>query len=290
MSDPLLEWISFRRVGQIKDVPPDLTGGRPPYRVMHDLAILGHIEFGDRTSWRVAPPVLAGLPSHRDHCPSAILCGARTQGVLADLSAACEGVDARMVVEERSGTPSVIRLTGRSKAILANVSSKAGVPFQNDASFTLLSCVPTISEWPRTPCPMVAGRVERVRRFSRSKVRWVESSLSEATDARSGFFRIKRDWDWVSILKTSTSECAYIDDRAGRLAVAAGLHLVSWDAGSRTLSMPHQIYPPIVISRALALCTGSLPQFDRPNRRISFGGVGISMQRLALAITGLRLA
>jgi hypothetical protein len=46
----------------------------------------------------------------------------------------------------------------------------------------------------------------------------------------------------------------------------------------------------MLIARALALCTGSLPLFDRAARRISFGGVAMPMQRLALAITGLRLA
>jgi hypothetical protein len=37
MSDLLLEWLSFRRDGQLKDVPPDLSGGRP-YRALNDSA------------------------------------------------------------------------------------------------------------------------------------------------------------------------------------------------------------------------------------------------------------
>jgi hypothetical protein len=137
---------------------------------------------------------------------------------------------------------------------------------------------------------MVGGRVDTVRRFSGSKREWVESSLAEANGVRRGFFRIKRDYDWVSILKSSPSDCAYIEDRAGRLIMASKLRLASWDSAARSFSLPIELYPPTLIARALALCTGTLPQFERSTRRISFGGVGTFMQRLALAITGLRLA
>jgi hypothetical protein len=128
-----------------------------------------------------------------------------------------------------------------------------------------------------------------VQRFSASKRRWVESSLTDANALLRGFFRIKRDYDSVSILKSGASDCAYIDDRAGRLFVASELRLVSWEGATRAFSLPVELCPPMLIARALALCTGALPQFNRPSRRISFGGVGPAMQRLALAITGLRL-
>jgi hypothetical protein len=137
---------------------------------------------------------------------------------------------------------------------------------------------------------MVDGRVETVRRFSRSRMGWVESTLAEAAAARAGFFRIKRDWDWVSLLKTGVSECAYIDDRAGRLAAAAKLKAVSWTADARTLDLPGQLFPPVAIARALTLCTGFLPRYDAANRRFSFGDIPPEILRLTLAITGLRLA
>jgi hypothetical protein len=137
---------------------------------------------------------------------------------------------------------------------------------------------------------MVAGRVETVRRFSRSRIGWIASTLAEATAARAGFFRIKRDWDWVSLLKTDVSECAYIDDRAGRLAAASKLKAAAWTASSGALDLPGQLYPPAPIARALTLCTGFLPQYDAASRRISFSGVPPELLRLTLATTGLKLA
>jgi hypothetical protein len=290
MTDLLLEWMSFRRTGRISDVPTDLTDGDAVRRTMDNLAVLGHLELPNPTSWKVAPPALAGLPSGANSEATAVLCGARTPGVLASLTSACLGADAQMTTLAVPGRPAVIRVTASSSTELASVASVARIPLQRDAAFTLLACTPTIRGWPRNPCTMIEGRVETVRRFSRSRIDWVESTLAEAAAAKAGFFRIKRDWDWVSLLKTGVSECAYIDDRAGRLAAAAKLKVVSWTVDARTLDLPAQLFPPVAVARALALCTGILPRYDAARRQISFGDIPPEILRLTLAITGLRLA
>jgi hypothetical protein len=289
MSNLLLEWMSFRSTGRLNELPPELSHG-PPRRMLDDLSMLGHIEMPSASSWRIAPPVLAGLCQDENQEPAAVLCGARTPAVIERVANASRTIGAQMSETPVRNRPSHIRIAAPSMVLLADVAALAGVPLQNNAAYTLLACLPAIRDWPRRPCQMVAGRVETVRRFSGSKSAWVDSSLAEATAARRGFFRIKRDWDWVSILKSSQSDCAYIDDRAGRMFTALKLHLASWDSVSRSFGLPVELFPPTAIARALTLCTGSLPQFDRAGRRISFGGVSPCMQRLALAITGLRLA
>jgi hypothetical protein len=290
MTDRLLEWMSFRRSGRIGDIASELADAGAVRRTVEDLATLGHLELLAGANWKIAPPALAVLPRRPNGAAAAVLCGARTPGVLATLASACAGVGVQLETEAVAARPSVIRVIAGSNNGLAAAASAAGIPLQHDAALTLLACTPTIRKWPRTPCPMVAGRVETVRRFSRSRIGWIDSTLPEATAARSGFFRIKRDWDWVSILKTDVSECSYIDDRAGRLAAAAKLKVASWTASSGTLDLPGQLYPPAAIARALTLCTGLLPQYDAATRRISFAGVPPEILRLTLAITGLKLA
>lgn len=290
MTDRLLEWMSFRRTGRIGDIGADLADTGAVRRTVDDLATLGHLELLPDAYWRIAPPVLAGLPKGLDDPVSAVLCGARTPGVLASLASACAGANAQLTTQAVSARPSIVRVTASSHRELAAVASATGIPLQHEAALTLLACTPTIRDWPRTPCPMVGGRVETVRRFSRSRIGWVASTLAEASTARSGFFRIKRDWDWVSILKTDVSECAYIDDRAGRLAAAAKLKAASWTGGSGRLDLPAQLFPPAPIARALTLCTGQLPRYDATAWRISFPGIPSEILRLTLAITGLRLA
>lgn len=290
MTDLMLEWMSFHRTGRISDVPADLADGGAVRRIVDNLAVLGHVEMLTGTSWKVAPPALAGLPAGAGRKATAVLCGARTLGVLASLTAACQGVGAEMASLTVPSRPAVIHVTAASSAELASVASAARIPLQHDAALTLLACTPAIRNWPRTPCAMVDGRVETVRRFSRSRMGWVESTLAEAAAAKAGFFRIKRDWDWVSLLKTGVSECAYIDDRAGRLAAVAKLKAVSWTADARTLHLPSQLFPPVAVARALTLCTGFLPRYEAASRRISFGDIPPEILRMTLAITGLRLA
>jgi hypothetical protein len=71
---------------------------------------------------------------------------------------------------------------------------------------------------------------------------------------------------------------------------AAKRRHASWTAESRNLSLPARLVPPAHIARALVLCSGLLPNFDKSSGRISFSNVTLEMLHLALAITGLRLA
>lgn len=289
MSDLLLEWMSFRAEGSADALPAQQLPV-PPLRLLGDLAALGHIEMPTAKSWRIAPPVLACLPPDGGREPAAVLCGARTSGLLGQLERACLATGVRMDMTQVANRPSAIKLTAPSLAVLADAASQAGMLLQTDAGYTLLACVPAVRSWPRHSCQMVGGRVGYVRRFSGSRAEWIDSSLEEAAAAPKGLFRIRRDWDRVSIFKSGESDCAYIDDRAGRILAAAKRRHIFWDGLSSTLSLPVALFPPVLVARALVLCTGRLPAFDRTSRRIAFGGVNPAMLRLVLAITGLRLA
>jgi hypothetical protein len=288
MTDLLLEWMSFRGSGKLGDADAELAADGPDSRVIADLVTLGHLDWAGPRMWRIAPPVLAGLPTAGD-AAVAVLCGARTPKLLSCLQSAADSAGAVMGMEVHGNRPARIAVTGASAQTLAIVADRAGIPFQSDAALKMLACTPSIRSWPRTPCPMVQGRVETVRRFSRSRLNWVSTTLADATAARSGFFRIQRDWDWVSLLKSSEQDCAFIDDRAGRLVAAARSRVVRWSAHDRTLSLPAQLFPPTLIARGLMLCSGRLPTFDPASRHIRFTGVTTQLLGLTLALTGLRL-
>lgn len=288
MSDELLEWMSYRGRGRIDDVPSDFVG-TSKRRAIDNLSVLGHAEMPSPLTWRIAPPHLAELPYDPCARHAAVLCGARTPGVLARIFAACKTANGVVVIEAADGHPSIIEVECRNRSGIRRVAGLAGIPLQDDAAFTLLACLPAIQAWPRQPCPMIGGRVKAVRRFSQEQLQWVEASLEEAAAARLAFFRIQRDYDWVSLLKLAQSESAYIDDRAGRLFVSAKLPAVSWNPDTHSLRLPFALMPPASIARALALCTGRVPQYHRTARQVAFEGVNAAMLRLTLAITGLRL-
>ena len=290
MRDRLLEWMAYRRTGRIADITPELAEGAPVQAAVDDLCVLGHLELEDDRRWRIAPPTLAGLPRAAEEDACAVLCGARTSKTLASMRSACESVGAQIQSIPVDGQPAVIQVIAPSNTGLASVAEVAGIRFQYNAALALLACTPAIRDWPRKHCAMVEGRVERVWRFSRSKIGWVHSTLDEARAAKAGFFRIKRDWDWVNLLKIGEVECAAIDFRAGRLAVASKLRAAAWCGESRTLSLPLELFPPLLIARGLALCTGRLPQREETSRRVLFRGVTPEIAKAALAIMGVRLA
>lgn len=288
MTDRALEWMSFRHSGKIGDLGGDLIGSASERRFVDDMVTLGHAEWTASNTWRIAPPVLAGL--RRDVDCAAVLCGARTPKVIHSLAAACRAAGARLSEVHHGDRPSTMIVAASSQELLTDAAIRAGISLQGDAAFRILACTPSIRQWPRAPCPMVQGRVETVRRFSRSRMHWVASTLAEAANAKAGFFRIQRDWDWVSLIKCSAQEAALIDDRAGRMAASAKRKVVRWTQEGEVLSLPWQLYPPGIMARGLALCSGELPRFDRETRQVAFAGVGLRHLRLILALTGLGLA
>ncbi|MGH7000921.1 MAG: hypothetical protein ACREEA_05385 [Stellaceae bacterium] len=287
MTDRALEWMSYRRSGKIGDLPSDLIAAASERRFVEDMVTLGHAEWTAPNAWRIAPPMLAGL--RRDGEFAAILCGARTAKLLDSLAAACSATGTRVSAEHHGDRPTTVMVVASSQDLLADAAVRAGVSLQEDAAFRILACTPSVRQWPRTPCPMVQGRVETVRRFSRSKMHWVPSTLAEAAGASAGFFRIQRDWDWVSLIKSGVQDAALIDDCAGRMASSAKCKVVRWTRDSGVLSLPAQLYPPGLMARGLALCSGELPRFDRETRQIEFAGIRPEYLRLFLALTGLRL-
>jgi hypothetical protein len=287
VTDSVLEWMSFRRSGKIAELGSHVTAGVNLHRIVDDLATLGHAEKVGVDGWRIAPPVLAGLP--RETGVAAVLCGARTPALLRTLDTVTASSGAQMKSLQKGMLPQTITVMASSSDALAETAQAAGLPLQMNAGFHLLASTPSIREWPRRPIPMVQGKVGSVLRFSRSRMGWVASTLAEATGAAKGFYRIKRDWDWVSLLKSAPEVAALIDDRAGRLAASAKCKVVRWSREERVLTLPVQLLPPIIMARGIVLCSGHLPSFDRVTMQISFAGVQLEHLRLILALTGLRL-
>lgn len=286
MTNLVLQWMSFRRTGRIADIPTDLSEGTGDRRLFDDLVTLGHAERFGADRWKIAPPVLAGVP--RQHGNAAVLCGARTPSLLASLNSASTFAGARIISEQQAMRPDTITITAPSPDALAEVAAKAGIVFLADVGLRMLACTPSIRDWPRVSCPMVEGKVDSVVRFSRSQMAWIGSTLEEASSASKGFFRIKRDWDRVSLLKSAPTQASRIDERAGRLAASAKCKVVRWTSDNGVLTLPAWLYPPSIMARGLALCSGHIPRFDSGRMEISFDGVPPEHLRLFLALTRLR--
>lgn len=171
MTDRALEWMSYRRSGKIGDLPGELISTAGERRFVDNAVTLGHAEWTSLNTWKIAPPVLAGLPMGGGI--AAVLCGARTAKLLDCLTKACSAAGTQLKSVRRDGQPATVTVMASSLESLADTAKRANIPLQTEAAFRILACTPSIREWPRTPSPMVQGRVESVRRFSKSKMDWV---------------------------------------------------------------------------------------------------------------------
>lgn len=105
-----------------------------------------------------------------------------------------------------------------------------------------------------------------------------------------GLFLIKRDYDSIVLLKDAAESQSEIDLAAGRLVVAKGARELHIDLKSQSLRLPWTLTPPVLVSRALTLCSGLLPEVWRERKELVFRGVTGRMARLAAAVLGLRVA
>lgn len=282
-------WPQFRaaveqlQIDQERSEPTDpdagdrLSSDLPAYHeVRFALQRLGHVEFrtGNAAySWRVVPPSLAFLPGDR-----AILCGARSDAILEHLHEVAH-------VEELSveGMPRRIAVSGALAQTIAARARAHGFEIQEAAPIAILCAAPGVRDvatWqPVGSMPETPGWI--VHRFSASHLQWVPVPQDQALGARAGLFRF--------VLKHQRFYYLRWRGRSFKVPVQVGKYAVmhrrqarlSFEADRRVFSLPAICRPPLLIERALVLCSGVLPRFDASSARVEYAEVPPDVARLA---------
>ena len=247
-------------------------------QIRFELQRLGHVEFSwneeGQGSWRVVPPTIALLPNRRD---KGILCGARSPDLLARFD---NLEDIEVGRTERTWMP--LRMTVQGKpAAVSRAATRTGCLVQEDAANAILAAVPSVREraaWWRTEIPETLGWT--VHRFSSTKLQWVDASANDAKTTRNGFFRFVMKHQHFYYLRR--------DGRSYKVPVQVGKYavrrrkrgLLTYDSASGVFSVPPIFRPPVLIERAMVLCSGFLPGFDSTSRRVTYAGVPSDVARL----------
>jgi len=294
-------WSQFRAAVEELHVEPcntaedgenadDATAGDlPVYQAVRlSLQRLAHVEFFSSTAeadWRVVPPALA---IHQEGVQwVGILCGARPPGLR-------DRIGTGPVTWESQAAPSMpdrIRLAASEVVALETASRAAGVHIQAKAPASLLTAIPPVDD-PRCRIAATAPTVPgwTVERFLTSALRWTTRDSTDARDleprdmhqCRTGLFRFRKKYQRLYYLcwrgKTYSAPVQvgkYVVLRYRRLR-----SLLQYDLSRSLLSVPVSCRPPLLIERALILCTGLLPNFDRTTGRLEYA-VPRSVARLA---------
>lgn len=241
-------------VPEVRSLPQHL-------RFKLNLERLAHAEFFRRefqNGWRVVPPTIVVTPSA--DTARGILCGARTNKLLSKLAQHL-GQD-RILVESQVDCPDRIILETCSIEELFDVAQVENVILQENGIERLLASIPPIDNFQlRAPSEVPFGEDWQVARFSASELKWAESSISEARGGMFGLFQIRVRYRPEYFIK--------LQGRSYKLPVQVGKYIVlrqahrkvlRYDYGRRVLSMPAVCRPPLLLDRALTLCTGLIPE------------------------------
>jgi hypothetical protein len=262
------------------DRSADADSDLPIYqRARFALQRLGHVEFytlGAENGWRVVPPTVA-FPE--DEGEMGFLCGARSPALIDNLH---KFGDVDVLSSELEDMPQRIQLKGASQAVVVAHASTLGVQVQKAAPLTLLSVLPRVRDektWHRSPMPETPGWL--VRRFSVSRRKWVEASSRDAANAHAGLFRFVLKHQRFYYLRWRGG-CYRVPVQVGKYAVIGRrLRVLEYNPEKRTLSTAPVFRPPLLIERALVLCSGKLSQMDPVTGRIEYTDVPPNIAHLA---------
>lgn len=247
---------------------------------------LAHVEFTSVASerrWRVVPPTLA--INHFGDRYIGVLCGARSPVLCTSLLQLSGNVS--VVSQSTPGMPDRICLTSSDIEVLDRAGRDLGLLVQGSTPAMLLAAIPPIND-PRsrfpTELPITPGWT--IHQFLTADLQWRETNLQRVRNARIGLFRFQQRYQRFHFLR--------LRERTFQVPVQVGKYIVLrrgrirrfvWHDDSQTvLSVPVTCRPPLLIERALVLCSGQLPRIDRVTGRLEYRQVPSKIARLATAL------
>lgn len=275
------------------DDAPD-ENALPLYQTLRfNLQRLGHAEFfagAGGADWRVTPPSLAMTQRGSDFL--GIVAGARSLALLNRIhDAAGNGTVARRVIP---GYPDQLLFVATDRAAIAAAAERAGLAVQTDAPAALLASLPAVDDGRvRHLTQLPFGADWKVERFSCEVLGWRAATLNDAQSAIGDLFRFSL-LHQRHVVFCGKGRAFRIPGQAGKYLALRGRRrqVFSYDAGAQILSVPGSCRPPFLVERALILCSGVPPTYDRNSRTgtLSYAEIphGVAALTAGLLRQGLR--
>ena len=274
--------------GDSNEATDDAAFGELPLHqaVRLGLERLAHVEFtsvAGSQRWRVVPPVLATTRRKAEHI--GILCGARSPCLHTSLSRLSNDVSVDQ--QTAPGMPDRIRLVSRDVDSLDQAAQELGLHVQPTAPAALLTATPPVDDprsWFLADAPSTPGWT--VYRFSTTYLRWVAADREAALRADFGMFRFQWRFQRLYFLRWQ-SRTFEVPVQVGKYVVLRRRRirrLISLDRSHAVFSVPVICRPPLLIERALVLCSGRLPTLDQTTGRLDYRQVPPEIARMAAAL------
>jgi hypothetical protein len=242
---------------------PDSSSLPVHHRLKLNLERLGHAEFfrkDFKNGWRVVPPVLACVSNQPEVV--GILCGARTDQLLALIEVASS--DLHITATNQKECPDRISIIANDLRRLQSIAESVGLHFQPEAAKTLLAAAPPIDDLQLLKlAELPFGPDWEVKRFSSKTLGWVSTTADEARAASFGLFRFQMAFRPQYYLRLHRKEYT-IPVQVGKYIVLRKhrCRVISYDDDKQTFSVPISCRPPLLVDRALTLCSGLIPRVE----------------------------
>lgn len=249
---------------------------------------LAHAEFfagagGD--DWRVTPPSLS-IVQHGARW-LAVVTGARSDQLLRRLHSAAGPFEIETVPLE--ACPDQIRLVAHDAAAFSGVAGSTRMLLQNDAPHSILISLPPIDHPAvRRPDDLPFGAGWSIEQFSTRALGWKTATRDTALTTAAGLFRFSLAYK-RHVLLCLHGTAFQIPAQVGKYYVLRRRRekILSYDAVNRRLSIPATCRPPFLVERALILCTGMLPSYERRQSMVGllhYSEIPKSVAKLTVAL------
>lgn len=258
-----------------------------------NLERLAHVEFFAsecEDGWRVAPPTLA--VSRMDGGWMGILCGARSDRLCERFAKAAEAL--RFEAINYGGVPDVLRVFAKDESNLVRLSERAGVYFQSEAPLAILSHLPAtdLSSHRSRAAEFPRGADWKIHEFQPEQFSWRAVQRHEANARKTGLFKF-------TIHFQRPRYFVRWDGHAHETPRAIGLYallrrrrkqVLRYDRTAAALTLPAICRPPMLLERALVLCSGLPPVFDPLDSRLTYTQVQEDIAQVAAQLLRQNLA
>jgi hypothetical protein len=179
--------------------------------------------------------------------------------------------------------PDVLRFVTRDPGAPERMANQLGAITQKGAPLLLIGALPSVSDFvggrPETDLPLGA---EIIQRFSVSTLAWQASSRQSALQAKHELFRFRLAHQNLYYLCLA-GKTYRVPPEVGKYFMLRRRHrrVMVYKPESGELTVPAICRPPMLIERALTLCSGMLPRFERSNTRLCYCGIPELIARLA---------
>jgi hypothetical protein len=261
----------------------------PLHQVLRlNLQRLGHAEFfagAAGNDWKVTPPALCVTRSEADWL--AVVTGARTDSLLRRLYRVTGPFEIETVPLESS--PDQIRVGAADLQTLSTIAGQTGMLLQSHAPLSLLTGLPPVDHPDvRRENELPLGSDWKIEQFSTSTLGWKMTTREAALTVKAGLFRFSLAYR-IHVLLCLHGRAFQIPAQVGKYYV---LHqrrkkIFIYDSPNRRLSLPASCRPPFLVERALILCSGLLPSYQRRPSAIGllhYAEIPGTVARLAAAV------